>query len=200
MARLLLVRHAPTPETGSKLTGRLPGVSLDERGLAVAASTAERLGSVNIHAIYTSPIERTAETAAVIGEALGLTPRIHEGLIEVDYGSWSGRSLPQLRRTKLWRVVQHNPARVEFPGGEKLVDAQRRAVAACEEIAAAAGKRTVVLVSHADIIKTIVSSCLGQPLDLFQRIAIAPGSISAVQLTADHPPVVSSLNTTTGAA
>ena len=195
MARLLLVRHAPTPETGSKLTGRLPGVSLGADGRTEAAATAERLSTEKIWAIYTSPIERTAETAAIIGGALGKEPVIHAGLIEVDYGSWSGRSLAQLRRTKLWRLVQATPSRVTFPNGEALADAQRRAVSACEEIAAAAGRRTAVLVSHADIIKAILSSYLGQPLDLFQRISVAPGSISVVHVSNDNPPVVSAVNT-----
>lgn len=195
MARLLLVRHAPTPETGSKLTGRLPGVSLDDRGRAVAAATAERLSNARVWAVYTSPIERTAETAAVIGEAVSKEPQVHVGLIEVDYGSWSGRSLAQLRRTKLWRTVVSNPSRVTFPGGEALADAQRRAVSACEEIAAAAGKRTAVLVSHADIIKAILSAYLGQPLDLFQRLSVAPGSISILHISPDHPPHVSAVNT-----
>lgn len=198
MARLLLVRHAPTPETGSKLTGRLPGVSLGEKGRQVAGATAERLAPAKVWSIYTSPIERTAETADIIGETVGKRPQIHPGLVEVDYGTWSGRSLAQLRRTKLWRQVQSNPSRVTFPDGEALADAQRRAVAACEEIARQAGKRTAVLVSHADIIKAVLSSYLGQPLDLFQRIAIAPGSVSVVHVTPEHPPFVSAVNTTGG--
>lgn len=198
MARLLLVRHAPTPETGTKLTGRLPGVHLGDEGRAVAGDTARRLAGVKVWAVYTSPIERTAETAEIIGKKLDRQPRVHAGLVEVDYGTWSGRSLAQLRRTKLWNQVQANPSRVTFPGGEGLADAQRRAVAACEEIAREAGKRTAVLVSHADIIKAVVSSYLGQPLDLFQRIAIAPGSISAVHVATDRLPFVESVNSTGG--
>ncbi len=198
MARLLLVRHAPTHETGSKLTGRLPGVHLGEKGRAVAGDSARRLAGVKVWAVYTSPIERTLETAEIIGRKLERQPRVHAGLIEVDYGAWSGRSLAQLRRTNLWSQVQTNPSRVTFPDGEALADAQRRAVAACEEIAAEAGKRTAVLVSHADIIKAVLSSYVGQPLDLFQRIAIAPGSISAVHVSSQRPPFVESINTTGG--
>lgn len=199
MARLLLVRHAPTPETGSKLTGRLPGVALGEQGRSVAAATAQRLVDAKVWAVYTSPIERTAETASIIGDVVGKKPQINAGLLEVDYGAWSGRSLAQLRRTKLWKQVQGNPARVRFPGGESLADAQRRAVDACEDISRAVGKRTAVLVSHADIIKAIVSSYLGQPLDLFQRIGINPGSVSVVHVSPEHPPFVSAVNTIGGA-
>ena len=199
MARLLLVRHAPTPETGSKLTGRLPGVSLDDKGIEVARASADRVSAIKVAAIYTSPIERTAETAAVIGDAVGLTPRTHDGLVEVDYGRWSGRSLAQLRRTKLWRQVQQNPARVTFPEGEALADAQRRAVAACEQIAQTVGKGTAVVVSHADIIKSVLSAFLGQPLDLFQRIHIAPGSVSDVRISSEAAPFVAAINTMGGA-
>lgn len=198
MARLLLVRHAPTPETGSKLTGRAPGVSLHAAGMEVAQHAASRLTKAKVAAIYTSPIARTAETAAVIGEAVGRTPRTHEGLVEIDFGTWTGRTLAQLRRTKLWATVQSNPSRARFPSGESFSEAQLRAVAACESIAEAHKRTTAVLVSHADVIKLVLSFYLGQSLDHFQRIGITPGSISALRVGADHLPVVEAVNTTDG--
>ena len=194
MARLLLVRHAPTPETGSKLTGRLPGVWLGDAGKAAAEQTADTLKTARIHAIYHSPIERTLETAQIIAEPHGLQPVEEQGVTEIDFGTWAGRSFGQLRRTKLWETVQTTPSQARFPEGESFVEAQYRAVAACNAIAAEMKKRTAVIVSHSDVIKLIISHYLGQPLDLFQRINIATASVSVVHLNPGASPFVETVN------
>ncbi len=195
MARILLVRHAPTPETGTRLTGRLPGVSLGEAGIEIARTTARRLEGVKIAAIYASPIERTWETAIEIARLHRLEPKREDGLLEVDYGSWSGRTLRSLYPLKAWRVVQQTPSRMTFPGGESLMAAQQRAVATVESIATRHLKQTVVAVSHADIIKSVLSHYLGQPLDLFQRIGVSPASVSVLHLSPGAAPHVSAVNT-----
>lgn len=195
MTRLLLIRHAPTPETGKKLTGRLPGVSLGDDGLAIARRTATNLAAAKIHAIYSSPIERTWETALEVAAHHNLTPIRHDGLLEVDYGDWSGRTLASLYKLKAWRVVQTTPSRMVFPNGESLLAAQERAVRSVEEIAATNRKKTVALVTHADIIKAVVSHYLGQPLDLFQRVGASPASVSVIDLADDRPPYVVAVNT-----
>ncbi len=200
MARILLIRHAPTPETGSKLTGRLPGVSLGDAGVAMARDTARRLAGVKIAAVYSSPIERTWETALEIAEPHRVVPEKEDGLLEVDYGSWSGRTLKSLYPLKAWRTVMHTPSRMTFPGGESLADVQRRAVATCEMLARRHPKHTIAAVSHGDVIKSILSHYLGQPLDLFQRIVVAPASVSVVDLPRDGLPRVTAINTDGGAA
>jgi probable phosphoglycerate mutase len=193
MARLLLVRHAPTAETGTRLTGRLPGVSLTEEGRLAAKRLAERLADHRVAAVFTSPLARTAETAAEIAAVHRLQPVVDERLLEVDYGKWAGRTLTSLRRLKAWRTVMVAPSRMRFPEGESLLEAQTRAVSACEDIAARKG--TVVAVTHADIIKAVVSHYLGQPLDLFQRIGVAPTSVTVLELSKGGVPVVLAVNT-----
>lgn len=195
MARILLIRHAPTPETGARLTGRLPGVSLGEKGTAIAQATAQRMREIKLAAIYSSPIERTWETAIEVARFHKLEPRREDGLLEVDYGSWSGRTLRSLYPLKAWRVVQHTPSRMTFPGGESLLAAQQRAVATIERLAAAHRNQTVAAVSHADIIKSVLSHYLGQPLDLFQRIGVNPASVSVIDLPAAGMPMVRAINT-----
>lgn len=195
MARLLLIRHAPTPETGTKLTGRLPGVSLGDSGVEIAKGTAQRLAGVKIKAIYSSPIERTWETATEVAAVQGLQPIKHDGLLEVDYGAWSGRTLKSLYRLKAWRTVQLTPSRMVFPEGESLAAAQARAVATCEELASRHGKDTIAAVSHSDIIKSIVAHYLGSPLDQFQRIGVAPASVSVLDLPNGGIPRVLAVNT-----
>lgn len=194
MARLILIRHAPTPETGKTLSGRIGGISLGEEGRSLSEATAARLADVKLKAVYASPIERTWETAEIIGSRHGLSPVAEEGLIEVDYGTWSGRTLKSLSKLKAWRVVQTTPSRMTFPEGESIADAQRRAVAACERLAAVHRNQTIALVSHSDIIKAIVSHYAGQPLDLFQRIIISPTSVTVLDLPREGIPTLVAVN------
>jgi broad specificity phosphatase PhoE len=194
MARLLLIRHAPTPETGTRLTGRLPGVSLGPDGIAAAERTAECLSGTTLKRLYASPIERTMETAAIVGAPHGLAPIVEEGVVEIDFGTWAGRSFGQLRRTKLWSTVQSVPSQARFPDGESFLEAQHRAVAACNRIATEAGKATVAVVSHSDVIKLVVSHYLGQPIDLFQRINISTTSVSVIHLSPGSAPFVDVVN------
>jgi len=195
MARLLLIRHAPTPETGRRLTGRLGGVSLGSKGEEVARQTADRLASVKIDTVYTSPIDRTAETAAIIAKPHGLRPVRETGVIEVDFGTWQGKTLTQMRRLKLFKQVVANPSQVRFPEGESFLEVQLRAVSACNRIAAKTGRGTAAIVSHSDVIKMVLAHYLGQPLDLFQRMVVAPASVSVVYVPAEGSPVVQTINT-----
>ena len=194
MARMILVRHAPTPETGTRLTGRLPGVSLDEAGKEAARATAAALADLELSAVYSSPIDRTLETARIVGRPHELLPIPEPGLTEIDFGTWTGETLDSLRRTDLWETVQQAPSRFRFPGGESFVEAQARAVECIERIAGEHGGSTVVAVSHSDVIKLLLSHFLGQPLDLFQRFRISTASISDLRLEDRGSPWVVSIN------
>lgn len=200
MARLVLVRHATTAATGKRLGGWTPGVHLDERGVAQASGTAQRLAELPVAAVYSSPLERTQETAKLIARAHRLRVRTRRGLGEVDYGEWTDKPLGQLRRRKAWRVVQATPSRMTFPGGESIRAAQARAVETTETLAAQHGDDTIVCVSHADVIKAVVAHHLGMPLDTFQRLTIAPASISVLELPAEGHPVLLGLNDTAAAS
>lgn len=193
---VLLVRHGRTPTTGSTLPGRAPGLHLSEAGRAQAEAVAARLASLDgVAAVYTSPLERTRETAAPIGRALGLRPRTERGLLECDFGDWTGRKLAELRKLAQWRTVQRYPSGFRFPAGESFTEMQRRVTATLARLVAAHPGATVVAVSHADPIKAAVADALGTHLDLFQRIVISPCSVSAVSFGADGP-VVLAVNST----
>ena len=197
MTTLLLVRHATTAETGLKLSGRLPGIPLDERGRSQAAATAERLRPVRLSAVYSSPLARCRETAEAIAEPRGLDVSFDDRLLEIGFGDWTGRPLRALARTKLWGAVQSTPSRVRFPGagGESFLEAVRRSAEAVEEIAAAHRRSTVAVVSHGDVIRLLLAHLAGVPLDLFQRIVVSPASVSAVAL-GEGPPRILRVNET----
>jgi probable phosphomutase (TIGR03848 family) len=193
---LVLVRHATTAATGKRLGGWTPGVHLDEDGVAQAEATAARLADASITAVYASPLERTQETARILARPHGLRVRSRRGLGEVDYGTWTDTPLAQLRRRKLWSVIQATPSRVTFPEGESIRGAQARAVDATEALAAEHAGETVVCVSHADVIKAVVAHHLGMPLDTFQRLVVSPASITIVRLPVGAPPALLTLNDT----
>ncbi|MCZ7528298.1 MAG: MSMEG_4193 family putative phosphomutase [Acidimicrobiia bacterium] len=182
--RLLLVRHAVTAQTGGWLSGRRPGIDLSEEGRRQAAALAERLSVLPLAAVYASPIERTAQTARVVAARCGREVRLLEGVIEADYGEWTGGKLEELARTDLWRTVQVAPSRARFPGGESLAAMQARTVAALEDVAAAHPGEMVVVVSHADPIKAALAHFAGLHLDHFQRLVVSPASVSVVELGA----------------
>ena len=194
MTRILLVRHAPTAETGTRLTGRLPGVSLGEEGERAALATARTLADLDVAAIYSSPIDRTIETARILARPHGLSPICEPGVTEIDFGSWTGRTLESLRQSDQWEAVQSKPSRFRFPDGESFVEAQVRAVSSVRRIAGERDGSTVMVVSHSDTIKLVMSHFLGQPLDLFQRLRISTASISDLRLGGDGPAVVMSIN------
>jgi probable phosphomutase (TIGR03848 family) len=198
---VLIVRHGLTAATGTALSGRTPGIPLDDRGRAQAAAVAERLSGVRLDAIVSSPLERCAQTAAAIAaKQPGIEVQTDERVIEVGYGDWTGQSLRKLSREPLWRVVQAHPSAVTFPGpgGETLPDIQRRAVAAIRDWNARLGQDAVYLVcSHADVIKAVLADSLGLHLDLYQRINIDPCSLSVIRYTPLRP-FVERMNDTGG--
>ncbi len=165
--------------------------------VAQAENVAQRLGELPRKpvALYVSPLERTRETAAPIARALRLRPKTDRGLLECDFGLWTGKKLNLLAKKPEWRTVQHAPSTFRFPDGESFTEMQLRIWTTLERIAAAHRNRTVVVVSHADPIKAAVTYAQGVPLDLFQRTVISTCSISAIGFT-NSTPVVLSVNNT----
>ncbi|GMU77384.1 MAG: phosphoglycerate mutase [Acidimicrobiia bacterium] len=176
---LVLVRHAVTAETGPRLSGRTPGIDLSDDGRAQAAALGERLAALPVAAVYASPIERTVQTADAIAQRHGIEVRRLDGVLEADYGEWTGQELAELAKSDLWKVVQRTPSRVVFPGGEALTAMQARMVEAIETVVGAHPGELVVIVSHADPIKAAIAHFTGVHLDLFQRIVVSPASVTA---------------------
>jgi probable phosphoglycerate mutase len=164
------------------MAGRLNDIHLNENGRRQAHELAENLAQWPVKAVFSSPLERTMETAQPIAQAQGLRVIPREGLLEIDVGEWQDKTLKSLRRRKLWRNVQFSPSRVSFPGGESLSNAQQRIVADLETIRISQKPRDlVVCVSHSDPIKLAIAYYAGIALDLFQRIIVSPASVSALQ-------------------
>jgi len=188
--RLLLVRHAVTGQTGRLLYGRMPGMDLSEEGRAQAAAVAERLARLPIRAIYASPVERAAQTAAAIGATTGLDVITDEGVIEVDAGDWTGMTFADLAKLDEWKSLQKTPSRAVLPGGESLAGMQARAVSALEAIARRHPGENVVVVSHRDPILAALAHYAGVHMDHYERMAVAPASVSVVELVGPMATIV----------
>lgn len=177
MGIAILVRHGhSTANAEGILSGRLPGVHLTERGQREALDLSTAFGTITVDQVYVSPLERTQETATrIFGTS---TLNLEYGIIECDYGDWSGLPLSELAKEPLWKDVQASPERVRFPNGESLTAMAARAVDTVQRLSSTDGIH--VFVSHGDIIKAVVSHASGAPFSLFQRIVIDPCSVSVI--------------------
>jgi probable phosphomutase (TIGR03848 family) len=206
---VLFVRHGKTPTTGQVLPGRAPGLHLADEGKAQAEAVAERLvawtsppeGSAKkpagprIAAVYSSPMERTRETAAPISRRLNLKVAIERGLVECDFGEWTGAELKKLAKLPEWTTVQRYPSGFRFPGGESFAGMRARMADTIAALCQRHPGESIVAVSHADPIKVAVSDALGAHLDLFQRIVVSPCSVTAISYHRGGP-VVLAVNST----
>lgn len=190
------MRHGVTATTGKVLPGRASGLHLSEEGRRQAEATAARIRSLpKVAAVYASPLERARETAEPIAAARKLKVRTEPGLLECDFGEWTGKRLAALAKKKEWAVVQNRPSSFRFPEGESLREMQGRMTETLDQLARRHSGKTIVVVSHADPIKAVVVEAMGAHLDSYQRIVVSPCSITAILW---HPlrPTVLTVNAT----
>lgn len=195
---VLLVRHGQTPTTGKVLPGRAAGLHLADVGREQAQRAADRLAALPVvDAIYSSPLERARETAAPIAATRAIKTQIDKGLLECDFGDWTGAELKKLMKLPEWGTVQRAPSTFTFPNGESFTAMQSRMVTAVDRLRSRHAGGVVVCVSHADPIKAVVAHALGTHIDLFQRIVISTCSITAIAY-GHGAPVVLTVNSTGG--
>lgn len=195
MATILLIRHGVNDFVGKRLAGRLPNVHLNDTGKKQAELIANALKEAPIKAIYSSPLERTMETAAPLAVALNLEVIPQPGLLEVDFGEWQGKRFGQMHRSKLWKTVQENPVEMRFPGGESFPEAQARIANTIQTINAAHDEKDVVACfSHSDSIKLAIAYFLDMPLNAFQRIGVDTASVTGLFLSKEGKPFMLFVN------
>lgn len=199
MPTCLLIRHGRTSSNANgTLAGWTEGVALDQVGRGQAAELSERLRGMPIVAVVSSPLQRCLETAQIVmGVLVDVTASTDERLGECHYGAWTGGTLEELAKEPLWRTVQDQPSAARFPdgdtfAGESIAQMQARALLAVREMDAAVyaehGPLALwALVSHGDVIKSILADAVGAHLDHFQRIVVGPASLSVVRYTGRRP-------------
>jgi probable phosphoglycerate mutase len=183
----LLIRHALCDPVGKSIAGRQPGVHLNNAGQRQAASLAERLRRLPVAAIHSSPLERAVETAQPLAAALGL-PIIQDiGLNEVDFGDWTGRTLTELEGMPGWRDFNERRSSTRIPNGETMGEVVSRSLALLEELrrTPVLTGRLVAVVSHGDVLRSLIAHCIGMDPNAMHRIEIAPASVSILKSEAD---------------
>lgn len=182
VSTVLLIRHGQCDPVGRSIAGRRPGVHLNEAGRRQVRALARTLEHLPVAALYSSPLDRARETAEALAERSGLPVRIASGLEELDYGAWTGRSLDSLAGDPVWRRFNLERGATRIPDGETMGEVVERAENAVGEMMAAHPEALLAAVTHGDLIRALLASWAGMPLDHMLRIDIAPGSVSAVRL------------------
>jgi broad specificity phosphatase PhoE len=190
MTTFLLVRHGATDAVGMWLAGWTPGCHLNSIGKQQVEQLAQLLSRLTIEAIYTSPLERTVETAEAIGRVSGIVPFKESALGEIRIGSWEGRTLAELNGDEQWFAFNKTRSMIRPPGGELMIEVQTRMIQATETLRDKHPEGTIVLVSHGDPIRSLIAHYLGISLDLISRFEIAPASISVIRFPGNVPQVL----------
>lgn len=182
MTTFLLIRHAMCDHVGRVIAGRSADIHLNDTGRTQAARLAELLDPVPLNAVASSPLPRALETATPLTSRRDIPLDVLESLAEIDYGAWTGRSIESLEPEARWKRYNGLRSMARVPGGELMLEVQARAVTALELLRERFPLGRCAVVTHGDVIRCLIAHCAGIPLDLFQRLEIAPASVSVVSV------------------
>jgi broad specificity phosphatase PhoE len=181
-ARLIyLVRHATHALVARVLVGRMAGVRLGEEGLLQAELLAGRLARQPIDAVQSSPRERAMETAAAIAKKHALEVEIVPELDEADFGAWTGQCFEDLAFDDRWNAWNCARSRARPPSGESMRELQERITGHLLRSARAKSCGSLVMVTHAEVIRAALLGQLGWSLDDYASLEIAPASVSVLE-------------------
>lgn len=192
MTTVLLIRHGENEYVAKgKIAGRQAGIHLNKNGIEQANNVTSALVNTKLSAIYSSPLDRTIETASPLSIAQNLKIHPRPGLNELDMGEWEDKTIKQLSRRKLWEVVQQRPSLMKFPNGETFAEAQLRITKEILDLVSQHREKDIIAcVGHSDMIKLAIAYFVGLPLDQFQRIIISPASISTLRFGTGVPRLI----------
>jgi broad specificity phosphatase PhoE len=186
----LLVRHALCDSVGVTIAGRRAAVPLNEAGRRQASALASRLADAACDALYSSPLERALQTASAIAERIGLEPVPHESFTEIDFGSWSGEPLAKLDERSEWRRFNRFRSWTAIPDGELVITAQARAVSGLVHLRSLHPGQRVIVVTHADVIRSLLAYTAGMGLDQLLRYECDPASVSVITVSQESARIV----------
>jgi len=175
-----LLRHGEHVLRGRVVAGRAPGVGLSAHGRAEIAAVADRLADEKVEALYSSPLQRTRESAEILSERLDLPIHYREDLIELDFGEWTGLTFDAVRADERWRLWNTCRSIATIPGGESMREVQERAVEGLLKLHRIHSDGAIAIVSHGDVIRAALLFALGMPLDLLSRIEVGLASLSTI--------------------
>jgi probable phosphoglycerate mutase len=182
MIKLILIRHGLNDLVGKRIASQMAGVHLNDEGKQQAQELADNLSTMQIDAIYCSPLERAVETAIPLAKSHKLDYTISKDFMEIDFGIWTNKSLEDLEKEELFKIFNIFRSNTRAPGGELMAEAQLRIIQGIEKLQRQHNNETVAVVSHSDLIKCAIMYYLGMNLDNFHRFEISPASISIIEI------------------
>lgn len=167
-----MARHGETDDNARRVVQGWLDTPLNDRGREQARELAERVKSLGIAAIWTSQLARAAETARIVGEALGIEPRVDDRFAESRRGEWEGRALADIEAADpdRWAEWMRGGAGFRFPGGESLLEHQERVLAGIEAVRA--DSQPALVVAHGGTIRCAICANHPNGLDVFWSIAV----------------------------
>ena len=167
--RVLLIRHGETPSNRQEIFRGREDVPLNENGIRQAEALAASLEDIRIAAVYSSPLSRAVDTAAPLAGARDLSVRMDDDLIDLDFGAWQGRALPEVEAAypEEFRVWKETPHRAAIPGGETLAEVRGRCVSLLDRLYPAHSDDTIALVTHRVVTKLMLCHVLGRDSSAF---------------------------------
>jgi probable phosphomutase (TIGR03848 family) len=181
MTTFLLLRHAHSvANKAGILAGQLEGIGLSKDGIAQVNKLTSSFENLKIDRIISSPMQRCLETVEGIARSKRKRISIDERLIEMNYGSWSGKKLSKLSRMKEWKVIQTKPSAFRFPQGESFKELEERIESLLKDLSRKYPKETILIITHGDIVKIAASLSVGSGLNNFQKFAVDPCSLTTL--------------------
>jgi broad specificity phosphatase PhoE len=167
------------------LAGRRFPAYLTDEGVKQAKLLSKLMSAVQLAAIYTSPLQRSRVTADAISKERTFVPVVEEAFDEIDIGEWTGKEIAELKQEPLWIAFNKFRSGTRPPGGETMLEVQQRAVAAIQRLREEHQGERIAIISHSDVIKTVVGHFAGISIDLISRIEIEPASVSVIEIGND---------------
>ena len=180
--RLVIVRHAePDASAHVRCYGRLD-VGLSANGRKQARDLGREIASLGVEAVYASPLRRSLETARLVGERVGLEPRVRPDLQELDFGRLEGRTYEEIAASEpaLYRMWMETPTAVRFPGGESYADLHARVGNVLAQIRQDHPDSVVAVVAHGGVNRVLLAVALGLLGDEIFGIEQDYGRVSVV--------------------
>ena len=181
MGSVIFLRHGQAKNNIERiLTGRTPNVPLTEKGIEQAENTAKFLEQMNISAIYSSPIERAKHTAEIVAKHNSLDVTIDDRLIELDMGKFTGVPYDDIFTShgNVFMKFYNGELEIAHNGVETFSEVKKRVLSIVDHVVEKHPEQNVVLVTHMDPIKAMLSTIVDlSPTNLFELI-IANASLN----------------------
>lgn len=187
----LLIRHAACELMDEILVGRTQDVSLSDAGRTQAQMLGARLSADQLSAVHVSPRLRAQQTATAIAAGTNTLVETDPAFDEVDFGEWSGRSFQSLQSDERWQQWNAERTLMRAPQGESIHDVEQRVVTRLRRLRDTYEGRRVAIVTHAEVVRTIVYHYLGVPLNNWWLVEVSPASVTTIALSASCAKFVS---------